>query len=122
MHSEKEMMNLIMNTAKNDDRIRAVIMNGSRVNPAVEKDIFQDFDIIYVVSEDAPFINNQSWIEQFGELMILQLPDMMGEQTENKGIFSYLMQFNDGSRIDLKIAPLTKISELYFCKIPYRYS
>lgn len=30
MRTEKEMIDLIMNTAKEDERIRAVIMNGSR--------------------------------------------------------------------------------------------
>ncbi len=33
MRSEQEMFELIINTARNDDRIRAVIMNGSRANP-----------------------------------------------------------------------------------------
>lgn len=40
MRTEKEMIDLIMNTAKENERIRAVIMNGSRVNPNVKKDCF----------------------------------------------------------------------------------
>ena len=40
MRTEKEMMDLIINTAKEDERIRAVIMNGSRVNPNVKKRLF----------------------------------------------------------------------------------
>lgn len=51
MRTEKEMIDLIMNTAKENERIRAVIMNGSRVNPNVKKDCFQDFDIIYAVKD-----------------------------------------------------------------------
>ena len=50
MRTEKEMIDLIMNT-KEDERIRAVIMNGSRVNPNVKRDCFQDYDIIYVVKD-----------------------------------------------------------------------
>jgi len=45
MRNEKEMLDLILNIAENDDNIRAVIMNGSRVNPHAKKDPFQDFDI-----------------------------------------------------------------------------
>ena len=41
MRTEKEMMDLIINTAKEDERIRAVIMNGSRVNPNVKKIVFK---------------------------------------------------------------------------------
>lgn len=51
MRNEKEMLDLILRTAVNDPEIRAVYMNGSRTNPNVKKDIFQDYDIVYVVNE-----------------------------------------------------------------------
>ena len=38
MRNEQEMLELIVNTAKNDARIRAVIMNGSRANPNAPSD------------------------------------------------------------------------------------
>lgn len=49
MRSEKEMFDLILDIAKGDDRIRAVYMNGSRTNQNAIPDIFQDYDIVYVV-------------------------------------------------------------------------
>ena len=51
MRSEQEMFDLILNTAREDKRIRAVYMNGSRTNPNAPKDIFQDYDIVYVVRD-----------------------------------------------------------------------
>ena len=45
MRTEQEMYTMIIDTAKADDRILAVYMNGSRVNPEAERDIFQDYDI-----------------------------------------------------------------------------
>src|SRR5258708_38111157 len=42
MRNEEEMITLILNIAKNDERIRAVLLNGSRVNPNIKKDRFQD--------------------------------------------------------------------------------
>lgn len=75
MRSEKEMYDLIIGTAENDERIRAVYMNGSRTNPNVPKDIFQDYDIVYVVRENAPFYKDKSWIDIFGERLYMQCPD-----------------------------------------------
>ena len=46
MRTEEQMMKLILDTAKEDERILAVYMNGSRTNPNAPKDIFQDYDII----------------------------------------------------------------------------
>ena len=48
MRTETEMMELILSVAKEDERIRAVYMNGSRTNPNAPKDLFQDYDIVSV--------------------------------------------------------------------------
>jgi len=112
MRSEQQMLELIVNTAESDDRIRAVIMNGSRVNPNVRRDIFQDFDIVYVVTDVDSFKNDHTWINRFGELMILQTPEAMGEPPSLRDWrFSYLMQFNDGNRIDLTLISVARFPE-----------
>ena len=112
MRSEHEMLELILNTAKDDGRIRAVILNGSRVNPNAPHDLFQDFDIVYLVTETASFHHDFNWLKRFGEIMILQLPEEMQDPppSPSEG-FAYLMQFMDGNRIDLSIVPTEKLSE-----------
>jgi aminoglycoside 6-adenylyltransferase len=112
MRSEQEMVELIVSTAKNDDRIRAVMLNGSRVNPNAPRDIFQDFDIAYFVTDIGSFTRDHTWIERFGEIMILQMPEAMQDPPPmNDGHFAYLMQFTDGNRIDLTLFPITKLHE-----------
>jgi len=112
MRSEKEMLELIVGTAENDDRIRAVIMSGSRANPNARRDIFQDFDIAYLVTDVDSFRNDRGWINRFGELMILQMPEAMKDPPpKNDERFSYLMQFTDGNRIDLTVFPVAKLHE-----------
>lgn len=66
MRTETEMMDLILGYAKNDDRVRAVVMNGSRANPSAPRDLFQDYDIVYAVTELASFTADHSWIDVFG--------------------------------------------------------
>ncbi|MEK7017006.1 aminoglycoside 6-adenylyltransferase [Bacillus sp. FSL R9-9410] len=112
MRTEKEMLDLIINTAKEDERIRAIIMNGSRVNPSVKKDCFQDYDIIYVVKDIQSFTCNHSWINRFGEIMIVQMPEEMSlVPADEDGKFPYLMQFMDGNRIDLMLVPVDLINK-----------
>lgn len=55
MRTEEEMFQMILEIAKQDERIRAVYLNGSRTNPNVKKDEYQDFDIVYVVNDVIPF-------------------------------------------------------------------
>lgn len=112
MRSEQEMYELILGIAKSDERVRAVIMNGSRANPNAVPGIFQDFDIVYVVTDVASFKNDPDWHRQFGELMIMQRPDDMQEPSPNgDGSYAYLMQFADGNRIDLTLYPVEKLDQ-----------
>jgi aminoglycoside 6-adenylyltransferase len=112
MRSEQEMLELILSTAQYDDRIRAVIMSGSRADPDAWRDIFQDFDIAYFVTDVGSFTDDHTWINRFGEMMILQTPEAMGDPPPvSDGRFAYLMQFADGNRIDLTLFPIARLSE-----------
>ncbi|USK39734.1 aminoglycoside 6-adenylyltransferase [Cytobacillus firmus] len=111
--TETEMMNLILSTAKNDERVRAVILNGSRANSNLKKDIFQDYDIVYIVREMESFTCDHSWVDVFGEQVMMQMPEeKVLPPADGNGRFPYLMQFVDGNRIDLTLIPAERIDEL----------
>lgn len=107
------MFDLILGVARRDERIRAVILNGSRANPNAPKDDFQDYDVVYFVTELDSFTQDHDWIDVFGRRAILQMPDLMRlpgyEDTSEKITFAYLMLFEDGNRIDLTLFPAAKI-------------
>lgn len=104
MRSEQEMYNLILNIAREDDRILAVYMNGSRANPNVPKDIFQDYDVVYVVKDTKSFIADKKWIQKFGEILYMQYPDDSPfYPSDREDCYGWLMQFADGNRIDLHV-------------------
>jgi len=106
MRSEKEMLDLILGYARGNEDVRAVIMNGSRVNPDAKKDPFQDYDIVYLVKSVEPYRRNPEIPRYFGDILILQTPeDMVDPPPSNNGGYGYLMQFMDGNRIDLGFYP-----------------
>lgn len=99
MRTEKEMYDLILKIANNDERIRAVYMNGSRANPNVVNDIYQDYDVVLMVTETKSFLEDRNWIEAFGEPAIIQEPN----REDPEIYYTWLMLFKDGNRIDLNI-------------------
>jgi aminoglycoside 6-adenylyltransferase len=111
------MYDLILGIAQKDERIRAVYMNGSRTNPNAPKDIFQDYDIVYVVTETASFIKDEEWINTFGDLLMIQEPDknvqLVDVGTNFDRSYGYLMLFTDGNRIDLHIETREAMIERY---------
>ena len=107
MRTSEEMFRLILDVAREDDRIRAVVLSGSRADPEVPRDRYQDYDILFLVREVAPFYNNTAWIETtFGRPAVMQMPEVMTHPLlppDGDGHFTYLMLFEDGNRIDLSI-------------------
>jgi aminoglycoside 6-adenylyltransferase len=116
MRTSVEIRKLIVDFASADERVRAVLLNGSRANMNVKTDNYQDFDIVYFVTDLKSWTSNHSWIKSFGELSILQLPDEMNigkDMNDRTEGFHYLMLFDDGNRIDLTLFPIEKLKPLF---------
>ena len=103
MRTESEMLNLILQTAKSL-KVEAIAMSGSRTNPKAPKDVFQDYDVVYVVDDLDNLTSDLSWLDQFGNRLIEQY-NVQGNRR------LYLMLFEDGNRIDLTLCPKDHIQE-----------
>ncbi|WP_414052615.1 aminoglycoside 6-adenylyltransferase [Macrococcus animalis] len=110
MRTEQQMFELIFEIAKQDDRIEAVLLNGSRANPNSVKDQFQDYDIIFATRHINDFVEDKEWHKQFGEILIMQEPDFEEAKKQYK-VYGYLMQFQDMTRIDLRLMQPDSILE-----------
>lgn len=112
MRDEAAMYRLFTDIANADDRILAVYMNGSRTNPNVPRDIFQDYDIVFVVKDTKPFIEDKAWIGRFGNILYMQYPDEHPDYpSDPENSYGWLMQFDDGVRIDLTAQTVTYARE-----------
>ncbi len=113
MRTETEMMDLIMNKAIEDERIRAVAMDGSRANKNALHDQYSDYDIVYFVTDVRDFTKDKSWINYFGDILIVQYPEDWYKHHydyNSHDTFPYLIQFADGNRIDLTMVDIRNIA------------
>lgn len=121
MRNKEEMIKLIMDVAINDERIRAVTMEGSRASKNATHDQYCDFDICYIVSDIREFTKDNKWVEIFGEILIVQYPmDWYSHPYNYAGHdnFAYLIQFKDGNRIDLTLIDVCNIDKEQGCCEP----
>lgn len=103
MRTPEEMMRLILDFARGNDHIRMVGMEGSRVNPNIPKDEFQDFDITYFVDDIDEFTKDDKWLSYFGDILMMQKPeDMELFPAEEEG-YSYILLFTDYNKLDLTL-------------------
>lgn len=103
MRSDTEMMNLILQIADTLE-VEAIALSGSRTNPQIPKDEFQDYDVVYIVDDLEDLISDLSWLDQFGNRLIEQ-HNRLGHRR------LYLMLFEDGNRIDLTLFPMEYLQE-----------
>jgi aminoglycoside 6-adenylyltransferase len=94
-----------------------VYLNGSRANPNIHKDNYQDYDIVYVVTETQSFLDDKRWMSVFGDPAIIQEPDSndfgWGIHADFSRSYAWLMLFKDGNRIDLTIKTKEAMLEHY---------
>lgn len=112
MKSYDEMYELILKTATEDDRIRAVTMEGSNASEDALKDAYSDFDITFFVTDIREFTSCHDYMTRFGEVLILQCPDDWYEEPYDytgRQKFTFLTQFTDGNRIDLTFIDVSNI-------------
>ncbi|WCF06896.1 aminoglycoside 6-adenylyltransferase [Paenibacillus thiaminolyticus] len=116
MRNEQEMMNLIVDFAMNDERIRLVTLEGSRTNRNISPDTFQDYDISYFVTDIDSFKDDDQWLNIFGNRLMMQKPeDMELFPSELGNWFSYIILFQDGNKLDLTLIPMNEADD-YFAK------
>lgn len=103
MRTDTEMMNLILQIADTLE-VEAIALSGSRTNPQVPKDEFQDYDVVYIVENLNDLLSDLSWLDQFG-IRLIEQHNVLGHRR------LYLMLFEDGNRIDLTLCPKEHIQE-----------
>ena len=114
MKTYEEMYDLILKTAEEDDRIRAVTMEGSAVTKGAVHDAFSDFDITFFVADIRDFTADKDYMKRFGEILIMQTPDdEFSDPYDYNGRerFAYLTQYKDGNRIDLTLIDINDIGK-----------
>lgn len=114
MRTTNQLLELIMNKAEADERIRAVTLNGSRAGKDALVDQYSDFDIAYFVTDVREFTKDKDWITYFGEILIVQYSmDWYSNPYDysSKDTFVYLIQFEDGNRIDLSVVDISNMEK-----------
>ncbi len=109
MRKSEQIFPFLLDFANRHERIRAVVMNGSRTSPSAPKDFFRDYDIVYYCTDPSPFFSDERWKAEFGDLVILQRNEYVDHELD--GVI-YLMLFTDGVRIDLSFNHISNLAYL----------
>ncbi|EHJ07116.1 aminoglycoside 6-adenylyltransferase [Staphylococcus simiae] len=110
MSNDSDIYDLILTVAKNNIHIKGVYLNGSRANPFVWDDEHQDFDIVFVVDNVEKMITQKQWINEFGTILIKQIPkEELLYPVDKEMPYSVNLLLSNFKRLDLTVIDITKI-------------
>jgi aminoglycoside 6-adenylyltransferase len=105
--TESDVLAQIRNWAESRDVIRAVILTSSRADPRRTPDILSDYDLEVYVADIEPFVQDDSWLTEFGSIMV-RWPSRP-QPTVSDDWITQLVLFEDGVRIDFQITTRKQI-------------
>lgn len=91
--------------AREDDNIRALVLNGSRADSTRAADVFSDYDVDVFVRDTQPFVEcDDKWLSFYGPILV-RWP-LRPQVTWSADWVTQLVQFSSGERIDFQFTAL----------------
>lgn len=84
--------------------IRAVIQTSSRTNPQASVDPLSDYDVIVVVQDILPFLEDKSWLQVFGRMLVYYQDPLREELGYPR--FAHITEYEAGHKIDFTFWPV----------------
>jgi aminoglycoside 6-adenylyltransferase len=110
LRSKKEVVDFVYKR----EEIRIVTLEGSRTNKNIPPDEFQDYDVSYFVTNMDVFKKSDDWLDYFGPRLMMQKPEAMELFSPELGNwFSYIIIFEDGTKMDLTLIPLDEYEDYF---------
>src|SRR2546430_17483727 len=68
---EVDVIDRLVQWANSQPLVRAMLLESSRASDRTSIDILSDYDVLLVVSDTRPFLRDESWLQDFGKIVVL---------------------------------------------------
>src|SRR5690242_17849757 len=98
--TENDVLSAITTWAQERDAIRAVLLTSTRAVPGARVDALSDYDVVLVVRDIGPFAADRSWIEDFGEVLVVYWDPVQPDPDFGIDYLGNVTQYASGLKID----------------------
>jgi aminoglycoside 6-adenylyltransferase len=89
------------------DLVRAVLLTSTRAVPGAPVDVLSDYDVILIVRELAPWVTDHSWLDAFGEVLVVYWDPVQPDPATGIEQCGNVTQYAGGLKIDCTLGPVT---------------
>ena len=92
--------------------VRSMLMTSTRVVPNAHVDDLSDYDVVLVVEDIRPFYEDRSWLNDFGEVLVVYWDPIYPDPDTGIDKFGNVTQYTGGLKIDFTVYPVTWIQNI----------
>jgi aminoglycoside 6-adenylyltransferase len=96
----------IIQWAEAKAEIRAVFLTSTRAVPNAHVDALSDYDVILIVENIHPFVSDKTWLEDFGEVLVVYWDAVYPNPTFGIDCCANVTQYADGLKLDFTLWPV----------------
>src|SRR5215218_2620935 len=107
---EQAIIDRLVQWGQQQPLVRALLLTSSRANPAAPVDVLSDYDLIVVVTDIQPYLADETWLEDFGELLVVYRDPV--RFTYGCETFTRVTHYQDGTKIDYSFWPAAILPQI----------
>lgn len=107
--SQADVLEMLSAWGQAREAVRAVLLTSSRSTPAAPVDPLSDYDVIYFVTDITPFYADDSWLHDFGPLLVVYRDPLSPWHGFEK--FARITQYEQ-VKIDFTICPVAVLEAI----------
>ena len=105
-HHQDDVFHKLTGWAERRSPIRAVLLTSTRAVPGAAVDSLSDYDVILIVEDIHPFFEDRSWLEDFGEVLVVYWDPIYPDAEYGNEKTANVTQYADGLKIDFTLWPV----------------
>lgn len=102
----------VIGWAERQQAVRAVLLTGSRARPGAPLDALSDYDVILVVPDIRPWIEDKSWLAEFGRVLVAYWDPVHVLEPYGVETVGSVLLFEDGLHIDFTLWPVELVRHI----------
>ena len=92
------------------DSVRAMVLTSSLAADTAPIDALTDYDLILVVTDIHPYVNDTGWLGDFGPVLVLYHDPI--QNTDGLEQSAFVVQYEDGLKIDFSLWPVEMLQRV----------
>ena len=102
----------LIHWAQGREPIRAMLLTSTRAIPGGAVDALSDYDVVLIVNDIHPFFEDRSWLEDFGEVLVVYWDPIYPDPDHGIEKFANVTQYADGLKIDFTLWPVELLEKI----------